>query len=118
MDGRIFHLRARIVEKLSHDWTVEEMATIVYLSPPHIHRLFKLHAGIPPIQFVRELRLEAAREMMEGSFLQMKQIGQLVGIASESHLTKGFKQKFGVSPTDYRKHHWEKVQKDELKCKE
>jgi len=107
VDGRIYHLRALIARNLNKDWTVERMADTVELSVPHFQKLFKTNLGVPPMVFVRDLRLAEARELLETTFHQIKQIGIQIGIASDSHFTRDFKKKFGVTPTEYRKHCWE-----------
>jgi len=75
VDGRIFHLKAQIAHNLSYKWTVEKMAATIELSVPHFQKLFKANVGIPPMTFVHDLRLERARELLETTFHQVKQIG-------------------------------------------
>lgn len=113
MDGRIFHLKKLLIEKPHRSWTVEEMAEIAQISTPHLIRLFKIHLGMPPNTYLRELRLEKARELLESSYHQVKQIGVKSGMTNDSHFTRDFKKKFGLSPTDYRKKFWEKIQAEE-----
>lgn len=110
MDGRIFQLKYLLSEKLDHDWTVEEMAEIVELSVPHFQKLFKANLGVPPMAYLHDIRLEKACESLKNSFRRLKQIGIEVGITDNSHFTRDFKGKFGVTPTEYRKQYWEKVQ--------
>ena len=113
MDGRIFSLKKIFKEKLNHDWTAEEMAETAQLSTPHFQKLFKTQVGTPPVTYLREIRLEKARELLENSHYQIKQIGVQVGMTNDSHLTRDFKKKFGLTPTEYRKRHWEKSQAEE-----
>jgi transcriptional regulator GlxA family with amidase domain len=110
MDGRIFHLKELFSEKLDHKWTVKEMSEIVDLSPAHLPRVFKINIGISPMAYLNTLRLEKARELLENTFLQVKQIGRRVGLKNDSHFTREFRKKFGFSPTEYRKLHWGKTQ--------
>ena len=110
MDGRIFHLRNRILKDLKHQWKVEEMAGFIELSNPHLQKLFKTQMGMPPIAYVRELRLEKARELLESTFRRVNQIGYEIGMPNDSHFTRDFKRRYGVTPTEYRKHYWEKLQ--------
>ena len=107
MDGRIFHLRSLLHERLDHHWTVDEMAAVCELSPAHFHKLFKLHEGISPMAYLTDLRLEKARELIETTYHQMKQIRRQIGMPSDSHFTRDFKKKFGLTPTEYRKQYWE-----------
>ena len=110
MDGRIFHLKELLLKKPQHHWTVEEMAQIVELSLPHFQKLFKAETGVTPIAYLRNLRLEKAREFLETKFYRLKQIGFEIGIPDASHFTRDFKKRYGVTPTEYRKQYWEKSQ--------
>ncbi len=107
MDGRIFELTNLLNERLTHPWTIEEMAKCVDLSQPHLQKLFKTEIGTPPKTYLRNLRLEKARDMLENGHLQIKQIGLQTGLVNDSHFTRDFKKKFGLTPTEYRKKQWE-----------
>jgi len=110
MDGRIFHLQKQLIENLEHHWTVQEMANVVKLSVPHFQKLFKDAVGISPIAWIREKRLEKARELIQMKFWQMKQIGIAVGMPNDSHFTRDFRKKYGITPTEYRKQYWDNIQ--------
>lgn len=110
MDGRIFHLRKRILDDLRHEWTIEEMADFVELSAPHLQKLFKVQSGTSPLAFVREMRLEKARDLLENTFRQIHIIGYEVEMPNDSHFTRDFKKRYGTTPTEYRKRHWERMQ--------
>lgn len=110
MDGRIFHLRKRILNDLKRQWTVEEMADYVELSAAHLQKLFNTSIGTSPIAYLRELRLEKARELLETTFYRINQICYETGILDNSHFTRDFKKKYGVTPTEYRRRCWEKIQ--------
>ena len=110
MDGRIFSLQDQIIKKLEHCWTIEEMARKLDLSAPHFQKLYKQKIGVSPVAWLRERRLEKARELLETTFWQMKQIGVAVGMPNDSHFTRDFKKKYGVTPTEYRRQFWEKIQ--------
>lgn len=110
MDGRIVLLNDKFSENLQHHWTVEEMARVVNLSPPHLQKLFRTETGLPPIAFLREKRLEIACELLENSWERISQIGLQVGMPHDSHFTRDFKNKYGITPTEYRKQYWEKIE--------
>jgi AraC family transcriptional regulator len=107
MDGRIFHIKKELAENLAHHWTVAEMAAKVGLSPLHFQKLFKQVTGVSPIHYLNDLRLEKARELLETSFLQIKQIGVQTGLTNDSHFSRDFKRKYGTTPTKYRNHWWQ-----------
>ncbi len=79
------------------------MAEIVNLSETHLQKLFKSEMGMPPLTYLREKRLEKACELLKHSWDQGNQIGRQVGMLNDSHLTRDFKKKYGVTPTEYRK---------------
>lgn len=114
MDGRIFYIKEQLAGHLDHDWTIEEMAGKVELSVPHFQKLFKTNTGVSPMTFLRNLRLERACECLTSSFQQLKQIRLHIGMTDNSHFTRDFKDKFGLTPSEYRRRHWEKIQSGAL----
>ncbi len=114
MDGRIFRLKELFFEKPEHPWTIDEMSGIVDLAPSHLPRVFRINLGNSPMAYLNGLRLDMARDLLENTFLQIKQIGIQTGLTNDSHFAREFKKKFGVSPTEHRKLHWEKIQIPQL----
>lgn len=114
MDGRIFHVKEKLINNLRHNWTIAEMADEVGLSLPHFQKIFKSNIGCPPMTFLQDLRLEEARKLLETTFLQIQEIRIAVGIAHNSHFTRDFKTKYNLTPTEYRKSQWNKVQSAHL----
>lgn len=88
---------------LHRDLTLEEMARHVNLSPSHLRHLFKEETGTSPARFLKTLRLERAKGLIEGTFLNMKQIMDRVGIKDRRHFAKDFKKAYGLAPAEYRK---------------
>ncbi len=110
-DGRIIFLKDKFLKNLQRQWTIEGMAKEVNLSPPQLQKIFKSQTGMPPIAYLREKRLEKARELLEkDNWEQINQIGKQVGMPNDSHFTRDFKKKYEVTPTEYRKKYWEKLE--------
>ena len=104
MDRRIFHIQNLLSQSLGRSWTVEEMAEAVELSVPHFRRLFLREVGIPPKIFLNNIRLEAAHAHLSAQdcFLQIQEIAQKCGLGDISHFSRHFKNRFGMSPTEFR----------------
>lgn len=104
MDRRIFHIATKLSRQLDQDWCIDKMAAELNLSAPHFQRLFKRETGKTPAAYLHEMRLTKAAEYLSqvDCFLQVKEIGRLVGLTDESHLTRDFSARFGETPTDYR----------------
>ena len=102
-----------MLSNLQHSPTIEEMARLVNLSESHLQQLFKSVVGMSPIQYLQDLRLEKARELLEDSFLQIREIGFKVGMSDQSHFIHDFKRKYGMTPSEHRRQHWAKTEADE-----
>lgn len=92
-----------MLSRLRTQPTLEEMSQAVNLSPSRLRSLFKVETGMSPTEYLKDLRLARARELLETTFLQVKEIRIKVGIPDQSNFVRDFKRKYGVSPTEYRK---------------
>ena len=86
---------------LSEPLTVEILAEQVNLSSSAFSRRFRELTGKSPYQFVKETRLERARELLLERRLGVGDISVAVGYASQSHFTKEFRARFGTTPREY-----------------
>lgn len=86
---------------LSEPLTVEILAGQVNLSSSAFSRRFRELTGRSPYQFVKETRLERARELLLERRLGVGDISAAVGYASQSHFTKEFRMRFGTTPGEY-----------------
>jgi AraC-like DNA-binding protein len=79
-----------------------EFAQSVNLSVWRLCHIFKSDVGMPPIKYLRLLRMERAKGLLESSFLSVKEIAFQVGLSDESHFVRDFKSTYGSSPAIYR----------------
>ena len=82
--------------------SLTEFAQSVNLSVWRLCHIFKSDVGMPPIKYLRLLRMERATGLLESSFLSVKEIAFQVGLNDESHFVRDFKTTYGYSPTLYR----------------
>ena len=101
MDQRVQAVLDLLEGSLSKKPAVEELADAVNLSPSHLRRLFKTETGIPLNQYLKSLRLEKSKELMEHTFMNMKQIMFAVGVKDKSQFARDFKKLTGFTPTQY-----------------
>jgi len=102
MDQRIRIVMDLMADDLHRDSSLYALAQAVNLSISRFHHLFKIETGATPARYLRSLRLELARELLETSFLTMKQLTQTVGFMDQSHFNHEFKRAYGLTPTGYR----------------
>lgn len=102
MDSRVQQAIDLLSEDLSRDFNFETIAASVNLSPSRLRHLFKDETGLTPAQYLKRLRLKRAKELLEGSFLRLKEVMPQVGINDESHFIRDFKKAHGLPPKRYR----------------
>jgi AraC-like DNA-binding protein len=81
---------------------INEIAAKLHLSRSHLAHLFKREVGIAPTHYVRVLRLRKAKNLLETTFLSVKEIMAMVGFADLSHFVRDYKQEFGETPSQTR----------------
>ncbi|MCR4855609.1 MAG: AraC family transcriptional regulator [Erysipelotrichaceae bacterium] len=82
--------------------SLDDLSKQVSLSKYHLSREFKKQTGFPPNDYLIQLRMEHARNLLVNSSLPIGQIGQLSGFENEAYFSRLFKQKTGNSPSVYR----------------
>lgn len=65
--------------------------------------LFKQYTGTNFVNYLKNVRMQAALRLLKETDLKVIEISQKVGYENEKHFMKIFKSEFGVSPTEYRK---------------
>jgi AraC-like DNA-binding protein len=89
-------------EDVRGELSLGEFAQSVNLSVWRLCHIFKSDVGMPPIRYLRQLRMERAKDLLESSFLSVKEIAFQVGLNDESHFVRDFKSTYGFSPALYR----------------
>ncbi|MFG2794481.1 AraC family transcriptional regulator N-terminal domain-containing protein [Streptomyces sp. NPDC048419] len=90
-----------IREHYAEPVTVNDMAEQVALSPSSFSQLFREVTGRSPYQFLKELRLDRARELLLDGRLSVTDVSRRVGYSSVSHFIKEFRRRFGTTPRAY-----------------
>jgi AraC-like DNA-binding protein len=95
--------RAKVLlaSQLAETPSLEQLAAAVNLSPFHFARVFRRATGLPPHALLKQRRLEQARALLRHGCTPLSVAMQL-GFADQSHLTRQFKQAYGVGPAEYR----------------
>jgi AraC-like DNA-binding protein len=91
------YVRAHLAEPL----TVADMADQVSLSPSAFAHLFRDVTGRAPYQFLKDMRLDRARELLVDGNLAVTRVSKEVGYSSVSHFISEFRVRFGVTPRSY-----------------
>lgn len=82
--------------------TVADMAARCGISERSFQRRFKLAAGVSAKQYIQNLRLDAACELLQNSNLTVEEISQHCGYSDSSYFCRQFRRRQGNSPAAYR----------------
>jgi AraC family transcriptional regulator len=89
--------------QIDQPMTLQQMARIGSASPYHFNRTFRQVTGVPPLQFLYALRLDAAKRLLTQTHKKVIDICYEVGYNSVGTFTRRFADVLGVSPTGLRK---------------
>src|ERR1700688_2303809 len=83
--------------------TVEQLAKVAHLSPRQFSRAFRTETGQSPAKAIEQLRLEAARIMIEGTRHPVEVIARQTGFADRDRMRRAFLRAFGQPPQVIRR---------------
>jgi AraC family transcriptional regulator of arabinose operon len=105
MDPRVQNAVALMTADLGREIPFTKVAYSMNLSPSRLQHLFRSEVGSSPLRYLKSQRLHKAKELLETTFLNLKQIMLQVGIQDKSHFIRDFKKTYRLSPTQYRTRH-------------
>ena len=91
-----------IATHLDETIDVKTLARVANLSDFHFCRIFKAIKGEPPISFIARIRIETAAQLLRYSSLTVEEIAYNIGYESPASLSKAFKNRYGITPTQSR----------------
>jgi len=83
------------------DLKVEKLAEEVGLSRAQLHRRVKEMTGASTGEFIRNIRLKKAAELLNENKVNISQVAYMVGFSSQTHFSTAFRKLYGISPTEY-----------------
>ena len=82
---------------------VETLSALVFLSPGYLSAVFKEETGVTLNRFIREVRMEKAKELLETTNMKISGIAKEVGFSNNSYFCRSFREFFGDTPEACRK---------------
>ena len=99
---RFARVRDYLYDNYMHPITLDELAGVAALSPWHFQRQFKAHFHVTPHQMLMAVRLWRAKEFLTHG-MPAAAVAAATGLTDQSHLTRAFTQRYGITPVRYQK---------------
>lgn len=92
----------KIINNPSEEYSLESLSRQAGLSQYKLQEGFKLLYTRTVTEYIRHTRLEAARDYIRNSDMNISQIVYSIGFSSRSYFSKIFKKKYGLSPSEFQ----------------
>ena len=94
----LFYMQNHISEPIS----LRTLADICHTERIYFLKRFKAEMGMTPMNYLRNIRINRAKKLLEHSDMNITQISAAVGFQTIHHFTSTFKKLVGVSPSEYK----------------
>lgn len=98
-----YRISEYISQHLRENLSTDALSEALLISRSSLNRLAQEHFGMSLQQYVRRLRIESSKELLENSPLSISAVASQVGIPDYNYFSKVFKAQEGTSPREYRK---------------
>lgn len=105
LDKKILDKSIVLIEEHLDDenFDVVNLAEAMCMSKSTLYRKIKAITGLSPVEFIRNIRLKHAYQMLQTEEKSITDIAFACGFSTLRYFSKCFKEEFGVTPTDLRK---------------
>ena len=99
LHAAVHRVQDAIIAEPERDWDMPALAAVGHATERHLLRLFTEHAGISPLQYLRLIRLERARQSLEHG-ATVAHAAEAAGFRSGLQLRRAWTRQWGGSPRD------------------
>lgn len=98
----IAYIKKFIRENYDKDLSLDVLGDAAHLHPAYLSRVFKEATQENLSGYIASVRMEKAAQLLEETDLRIHEVMRHVGYQKSQHFAKLFREKFGVTPTEYR----------------
>lgn len=113
---------ARVVSYIQQNYRetigVEDLARLAHLSASQFQRRFKQVYNVTPMQFVTNVRMHAACELLKNPNYDVTRVAMATGFSTAAFFSAQFRRHRGESPSNYRKRHFSALASNEIDSQE
>lgn len=100
--NRLERLILRLNQSYREAWSVQRMAEYCGFSASYFGHMFKYAMRVSPMQYLTELRMEKAKDLLMEEGMTVSEVADLVGYEDPLYFSRVFKKMVGISPNEYR----------------
>ncbi|OPA73710.1 DNA-binding response regulator [Paenibacillus selenitireducens] len=86
------------------DISIHTVCKQLHISTGYFSHIFKKEAKTTFVNYLVDLRMEAAKELLRSTDLKAFEIGEKVGYSDPNYFSFSFRKRYGLSPKEYRNH--------------
>lgn len=99
----MLRLRDYVAYHYMHPIRIEEMCTLISVTPQHICRIFKHCTGMRPMEYVAQVRINAAKDLLRTTSHSVKDIAVWCGMENCNYFCRVFRRIENMTPGEYRR---------------
>lgn len=101
-DDKVIDTIKKYINKHYADVTLEDLTEQVHMNPQYISKFFKKITGQNFSDYLMEVRMKKAAQLLEDIQYKTYEVSALVGYSNSVNFTRAFKRFYGMSPKEYR----------------
>lgn len=91
-----------IAAHYGEEMRVERLSELVYMAPSYLSSVFKKETGQNLNRFIKSVRMEKAKELLEQTMMKIVDISTACGYPNVSYFCSSFREYYGISPQKFR----------------
>lgn len=91
-----------VLNNYEREISITDIAKYVFLSPSYFTRAFKEDTGMSPMQYLLNIRIKRACELLEETDMKVGEIAHSVGFSNQQRFNDMFKKQINMTPMQYR----------------
>jgi AraC-like DNA-binding protein len=99
---RLGEIISRLENDYTEDWTIRKISKIASMAPSTLLPVFKKVTGYSPIDYLLQVRLSKAAELLQRTSDSISSISLSCGFTDSNYFSRQFKKRYNMSPRDYR----------------
>lgn len=101
-DSQMTAIQQFMLDRLDVNHTLASLAERAHMSERNLSRTFAKETGVPPMTFLVNARIDAARRLLEGTDLSLREVAKRCGFDDTEGFRRTFHRRIQINPAEYR----------------